>query len=657
VTTLGLTVRAAHLAAAVAVLGAYLALLLAGPPRWPTARVWEGRVAAAARLGLLALLALGLALLALQAAVAEGRAAAVAEPRAWLGMLLQTQGGRIWAVRHGLLVVLTAFVVLAGPAARRSDWIAARGEGTLLAAASLGVLAAAGHAVAVEPAGPAVGAHALHVVAAGLWVGAAPWLAGLLRVAATESGADARPYAVLAVRRFSRLALGAVLVVGATGLVNTALHVGGVVGLLGTPYGRWLLAKLALIAVLLAVAAVNRWRLLPALGSDGPTVGRPAMRRLAMLLGVEAVLALGVLVIATGLALTPPARHEAPTWPLPFRLDPDRAADPAARWRVLAGSQLTVLGLVALACAALAGRRRIGFAVVALLLGAAGLGAALPPLLVQAYPTTYRRPDIPYSVTSILEGAARYREHCARCHGAAGAGDGPDAPRLPRRPPDLRSRATARRTAGDLFWWTSRGNPAAGMPGFADRLSEEERWALVNYLRALVAADRARDLGPSVASGGPRLAAPDFLFGVGPMTGRRLGEYRGRRHVLLVLYTLPASRERLERLAGGYAVLSALGAEVIAVPRDADPGALQRLGARPPIFFPVVTEGAAEIVEAYRLFGDAPHVEFLVDRQGWIRTRWLASGTPERDFGRLVADVEALNEEPAEAPPADPHVH
>lgn len=657
-TTLGLLVRAAQLAAAVAVLGAYAALLLAGPPRWPTARAWERRVATAARLGLLALLALGLALLAHQAAVAEGRAAALAEPRAWLAVLLDTQGGRVWAVRHGLLVVLTAFALLADTAARRPDWIAARGEGALLAAVSLGALAAAGHAVDVEPGLPAaVGVHALHVVAAALWVGATPWLAALLGVTASEGGADSRPYAVLAARRFSPLALGAVVAVGATGIVNTALHVGGLPGLLGTPYGRWLLVKLALVAALLGVAAVNRWRLLPALGGDGPSVGRPAMRRLAALLAVEAGLALAILVAATGMALTPPARHEAPTWPLPFRLDLDRVGEPAARGRVLVGSQLVVLAVVTLACAALAGRWRRPLAAGGLLLGAAGLAAGLPPLAVEAYPTTYRRPEVPYTVTSLVQGGARYREHCARCHGAGGAGDGPDAPGLPRPPADLRARPAVERTAGDLFWWISRGAPAAGMPGFADRLSEEERWDLVNYLRALAAAERARALAPSFESEGPRLAAPDFVFGVGPMSGRRLAEYRGRRHVLLVLYTWPTSRPRLERLAGGYAVLSALGAEVIAVPLDADPDALRRLGGRPPIFYAVVTEGAAEIVEAYRLFGDAPHVEFLVDRQGWIRTRWLASGAPERDFPRLVADLEALNDEPVEAPPADPHAH
>ncbi|MCL6640018.1 MAG: hypothetical protein K6T92_01460 [Candidatus Rokubacteria bacterium] len=148
-----------------------------------------------------------------------------------------------------------------------------------------------------------------------------------------------------------------------------------------------------------------------------------------------------------------------------------------------------------------------------------------------------------------------------------------------------------------------------------------------------------------------------IVFSVGPMTGRSLREYRGRRHVLLVLYTLPLSRPRLERLAGGYALLSALGAEVIAVPRDAAADAIRRLGSRPPVFFPVVTEGAADIVEAYRLLGDAPHAEFLIDRLGYVRTRWTTTAAGEGDFRRLSSDLERLNAEPVTAPPAEAHAH
>src|SRR5256885_11010928 len=75
----------------------------------------------------------------------------------------------------------------------------------------------------------------------------------------------------------------------------------------------------------------------------------------------------------------------------------------------------------------------------------------------------------------------------------------------------------------------------------------------------------------------------------------------------------------MAQLAQSYDVLVTLGAEVIAVPTDAAPDALKRLGAEPRVLFPVVTDGAAEIVAAYRLFARSPHAELLIDRQGYIR--------------------------------------
>ncbi|HXG16389.1 MAG TPA: hypothetical protein VNK50_09085, partial [Calidithermus sp.] len=238
-----------------------------------------------------------------------------------------------------------------------------------------------------------------------------------------------------------------------------------------------------------------------------------------------------------------------------------------------------------------------------------------------------------------------------------GAGDGPEAAGLPVPPGDLRGPRTVRRTAGELFWLISRGAPVAGMPAFESRLAEAERWDLVNHVRALGAVLAARGLGPDAASTRPRVVAPDFTFGVGPMTAR-LRDYRGRRHVLIVLYALPASRPRLERLAGGYAFLAALGAEVIAVPRDAAPDALRRLGSRPPIYYPVVTEGAADILMAYGPFARTPHAELLVDRRGYLRARWLDDDLrPPDDLRSLVAALGTLNEEPAAVPAAELHAH
>jgi putative copper resistance protein D len=209
-------------------------------------------------------------------------------------------------------------------------------------------------------------------------------------------------------------------------------------------------------------------------------------------------------------------------------------------------------------------------------------------------------------------------------------------------------------TAGDLFWWITHGKPP--MPAFGERLDADARWHLVNFLRALSAADAARLLGPAVEPDRPWLAAPDFTFGVGPSFTRTLKEYRGRRIVLLVLYTLPGSSERLAELAAHQNLLATLEVEIVAVPTDAAPDALRRLADGPTLLFPVVTEGAREILTTYRMFTPAPHAEFLVDRQGYLRA---IAADPEalRDANRLLAEVQQLNQEKAPPPPPAEHVH
>ena len=377
---------------------------------------------------------------------------------------------------------------------------------------------------------------------------------------------------------------------------------------------------------------------------------------LAGFVTIEAVLALALLAVVAAMGVTAPARHEQPTWPLPFRLTLAAIEGAGARLPVLIGSQVVVLGLVGLAIAALvsAGRRLIVVAALALLV--TGLALAVPPLAVDAYPTTYRRSDVPYSATSIAHGADRFRSDCAGCHGSTGAGDGRDARGLPRPPADLRSPHTGQHTAGDLYWWITVGIPGAAMPGFGQRLGDEERWDLVNFVRALGSAEAAKALGTRIEPDRPWLVAPDFSFTVGPMPARSLRDYRGR-NVVLVLYTLPASRPRIERLAAAYEFLNSLGSELIAVPRDSAPDAIRQLAGDVRMFFPIVTGGAEDIVTTYSLFTRAPHAEFVIDRQGYLRARWAVAGTPERDIDLLLADLHQLNQEKVAVAPADEHVH
>jgi putative copper resistance protein D len=653
VTELGLLARFVHLAASLLIVGSAALLLLAGRSDRPTALAWEARVLTLARVLVWLALAAGFVVLAHQAATLEARPAAALEPAALARVALETRFGHVWVVRQGLLLVLGVFVALRLDVRRALDWRAARVETAVLGAAALAALGTASHAAAVEPdAAAAIASDAAHLLGAGLWAGGLPALLLLLRAAARDAGADGRPYAVLTVRRFSRMALILVVALAVTGGFIAVVHVGSVGALLGTRYGRLLLLKLALVLGVVAVAGLGSRRLVPALSGEAATLGRPAMRRLAGAVAVEIAGVLAIVGVVTLLGVTAPARHEAPDWPLSFRLAPGALVDAPDAWPfVLIGSQIVVLGLVlALAALALGPRMRLPILAGGAVLVLAGLVMAVPPFVTDAYPTTYQRPLVPYQAGAIAAGAALYARECVACHGPTGAGDGPAGRALTPAPSDLRAHHAALHTAGDLFWWITHGR--RGMPAF-DRLDAEQRWSLVNYVRALGAAEGARQLGTAVEPEKPWLVAPDFVFAVGPTPPRALRDYRGQKAVLVVLYTLPTSRARLAEIAARYDLLVPLGVEVIAVPTDGAPDAIRRLGDEPRVLFPVVTDGAPEIVTTYGLLAPQPHAEFLVDRAGYLR----AVDRAPRGVERLLANVQILNEEKLVAPPPAEHVH
>jgi putative copper export protein/mono/diheme cytochrome c family protein len=669
---LGVGIRALSTGAGLLVVGILVMSLLAGRPDKPTARAWQRRLAAATRwLAVLGLLS-GVAALGWQVTVATGQPESVRSGAAWLRLLGSTQFGTVWLLRHAVLVLMAALVLLQESEVSTADWLSWRIEAILLAALGVGVAAWAGHAIGVDP-GSAVPAlvDAVHLVAVGAWLGALPALSLLLRATSTETGADSRPFAVIAVRRFSSWALAIMAVIVVTGAWNAWNEVNGVPGLLGTPYGRLVLLKIALLVPVLALAAWNRSRLLPRLSGEGASVGRPAMRRLSAFVVMEAVVGVGLVAVAGILATTPPARHTTPDWPFSFRLAPEITWNfPGVKTQVFIGAQIVLIGVLAGIAGVLLKRwRPLMFAGAAVFL-VAGAQQALPPLAVDAYPTTYWRPSVPYTASSIAQGAALYGTRCAACHGPTGRGDGPAAAGLLQRPADLTAPHTNDHTAGDMFWWLTHGLGLA-MPAFDGVLSEEQRWDLINFLRALSAGEMARALTDLDEPGNPRLIAPDFTFATGPAQAR-LKDYRGGQPVLLVLFTLPGSRARITQLARAYGEIRSLGAALIAIPMGGGERILSQLGSTPPILFPVATENAPDIVATYSLFRrtrapegalpDPPvpaHMEFLIDRSGYLRARWIPGGPRPgwSDVKVLLAEIQALSQEETPEPPPAEHVH
>jgi mono/diheme cytochrome c family protein len=153
--------------------------------------------------------------------------------------------------------------------------------------------------------------------------------------------------------------------------------------------------------------------------------------------------------------------------------------------------------------------RRPGWASVARI-GAALSGLAGGVLLLAAIlqPGASAGPlvnPVPDTVASVDRGAVLYQADCARCHGVDGLGGGVDAGTTELPPANLRSGHLNQHSDADIFSWISNGIPG-GMPAWADKLSETDRWHLVNYLRSI------NGRGPSPA---PSAAGPSALAGIG----------------------------------------------------------------------------------------------------------------------------------------------
>ena len=90
---------------------------------------------------------------------------------------------------------------------------------------------------------------------------------------------------------------------------------------------------------------------------------------------------------------------------------------------------------------------------------------------------------IPADATTLARGQEIYGQFCAVCHGLQGRGDGPLARTMVPRPADFRIHMAEGHTPDQLFDWTTNGVPETAMPGFADQLSVEDRWQVVNFLQ------------------------------------------------------------------------------------------------------------------------------------------------------------------------------
>jgi copper transport protein len=163
---------------------------------------------------------------------------------------LRTTYGRMLSVR---LVLLAALAVLLARLLREADSPPWRED--LAALVGLGVLATyggAGHAITGIQAPLAVFADTAHLAAMAAWLGGLVLIAAcLLRRSDAMSGA---------LPRFSRLAMVAVAVLVVTGTYRSWRDIGSWAAMLGTPYGRIVVVKIALLAGLVLLGnSSRRW--------------------------------------------------------------------------------------------------------------------------------------------------------------------------------------------------------------------------------------------------------------------------------------------------------------------------------------------------------------------------------------------------------------
>jgi putative copper export protein/mono/diheme cytochrome c family protein len=490
----------------------------------------------------------------------------------------------------------------------------------LLAALLLGGMAWAGHAGATPGTDGKIhlASDVIHLLAAGAWLGG---LAPLALYVTTHTGQAARQ----AAKKFSTMGVIALACLVMTGIINTRYLVIDLPGLIGTQYGHVLCLKILLFLVMLAFAATNRYRLLPALDEG------PALRHLARNSATEAVLGVGVLFLVGLLGTLIPGGHDQPVWPLSFRYSGEVLQAPELRGAAIEACCAVALGIVFLLAAAF-WLRRLWWAVVPLALVLFIFFApSLKLFTVEAFPTSYAHSPTGYSAEAIAQGAKLFAANCTLCHGAGGKGDGPALKSLGIVPAeaDLTAAHIYDHAEGDLYWWVSHGIEGTPMPGFAGRLTADERWALIDFVHAN--ADGARLAPESEGIVATPVRAPVFAVTCPDGTAIDLAEPSER----VIRLVFPAA-EQPELSIEGFITVVAASEPIKGV-----------------CTAPETLAAAYGVLVGGSIAGD----QFLIDGAGWVRAYWRADAARALTADALADAMHTVLHNPFAAPPSSGHHH
>jgi copper transport protein len=555
-----------------------------------------------------------------------------------LTFCFSTVVGKAWVVTQAIALAFAALAILR--LVLNEAWLdyAALAAGGLV----LSVTSVTGHAIDDSFTLFTQASFFLHTFAGLTWIGG---LLGLVWWMLT--GRDKSPeVAAKLAERWSQIAKGAIVLVLASGLVMAWENVGSFANLLATPYGRWLVVKLALFsaAMLAALALALYLNRRPAGEFDFDWYGRVG--------GAEAVAAVGLLFIAGYISVSTPASHETDLyWPLPFRLSW------AATWgywglKVPTNSAPFWFAVVGVVLAALAGvlwfwpktRAWRRYASPATLV--VGIVAIAASFSTEAYTDTYNDPTVDFTAESIARGQKHFSENCIACHGVGGEGNGEMAKSLKVPPADLTAPHVGTHTIGDIFHWLSFGGQSGVMPSFKDALDVDDRWDVINFLLILSSSNQSRFIGPSGMI--QWLVAPDFALVDPEDKVTSLVNLRGVPTLLsFARCNAPGADENgLEKsLELAHEAAKAAGANQVTIYQGDCP---QNVEARKPVH-PKAVESAYSVINRYP--NETPSKEiaeahFLIDRSGYVRARFRHFAEDDGSVGQLKSQVALMAKEP-----------
>lgn len=328
----------------------------------------------------------------------------------------------------------------------------------------------------------------------------------------------------------------------------------------------------------------------------------------------------GLLQLLHGLGLAGTVDGQ-PAWPWALRLSGDNLLIDLGQARSLLWSLAAVAAAIVLLSLAMVLRRmRLPALALASLAALALLLAPWPRadlILVPAHATSFHASPTGFSVESIARGGAAYAQHCVACHGSDGRGQGPLAARQSVWPPNFTSPLLWRRADGELLWAILHDGRAVESGqgqrphGQADRLSSDDAWALIDFMKARAAGQMLQ-----IAGNWPYpVGLPDMAVQCAGQPARRLSTWQSR-------------QQRLRVVAGSGTMQE--DPRLVSLQLSPDGGASNASTLDCTVTDPRAWQAMALLSGSDQLQG----MQWLGDRSGWLRalSRPGAQGWSEDDL-------------------------